>query len=148
MNKQHYYHAALSATLQSLCTLKFNIHEISCACAAIPAPPSPVATSTNIMKSSASVRVLSGCVRAYPDQYSLYFFLTYYLCPSCPGKNQHTHAHARARGKSIILSDLLFILKLKVHRQLGQLFNIKHFRSDSHTDALGQPGRVNIGGVL
>lgn len=141
------YHAALAATLQSLCTLKFNIHEIYCACAAPAAPPSPVVTSTNIMKSSASVRVLSGCVRVYPDRYSLYFFLTYYHCPSCPGKNQHTRAHARARGKSIILSDILFILKLKPLGQPGQLFNIKYFNSDRRSDAPGQPGQAIIGGI-
>lgn len=147
MSTDKHYHAALAASLQSLCTLKFNIHEISCACAATPAPPSPFATSSRIIKTDAIRPSASERVRVYPDRFSLYFSLTYYPCPSCPGENQHTRAHARARGKSIILSDLLFILSLKVPRQLGHLLNINYFRSDIRSDALGQPGQAIIGGI-
>jgi hypothetical protein len=147
MSKYKRYHAALAATFQSCHPGVGRDLEISCACAALSAPPSPVDTSSNIMKSSASVRVLSGCVRVYPDRYSFYFLLTYYPCPSCPGENQHTQARARARGKSILYSDLLFILLLKVPRQLGHLFNIAYFHSDIHPDALGRPGQAIIGGI-
>jgi hypothetical protein len=147
MIKHNHYHAALAATILSCHPGAGRDPVISCARAVLSAPRSPVATSSNIMKSSASVRVLSGCVRVYPDRYSFYFLLTYYSCLSCPGENQHTHARARARGKSISYSDLLFVLLLKVPRQHGHLFNIAYFRSDIHPDALGQPGQAIIGGI-
>ena len=147
MIKRKHYHAAPAATILSCHPGVGRDPVISCARAALSAPPSPVATSSNIMKSSASVRVLSKCVRVYPDRYSLYFFLTCYRCPSRPSENQRTQARARARGKSILYSDLLFILFIKVLRQLRQLLYFKYFRFDIHSDAHRQPGQAIIGGI-
>lgn len=89
----------------------------------------------------------SGCVRVYPDSFSLYNSKTYVACPGRPGKNQHI-AHARARVFRLLFSDLLFILLLKTPGQPGQLLKIHYLHPDSRPDAPGQPGRIIIGGLL
>lgn len=144
MSRYEYNSAALAASFKSFCSTRVGLSVHS----SISAPPAPVDFTLHMIKTDAIRPSASERVRVYPDGYSLYFLLTYHPCPSCPGKNQHTRAHARARGKSFLLSVLLFILKLKVPGQLGQLFNIHNLHSDIHPDALGQPGQVTNRGIL
>lgn len=115
-----------------------------------PAAPRPLlddrTTPRHIMATFGPGR--SGRVRVHPDRFSFYESKTYVACPGGPGENQHI-ARVRARAViSLFPSDIYFYLLLKVPGQPGQLFNIKHFRSDIHPDAPGPLGPNSICGGL
>ena len=148
-----YYKAAQAASFECCHSGAGRNPEYNCAlvaylCAPRPAPPVDIPPS-NICNPAAIRPSASERVRVHPGNFSFYFSLTYHQCPGGPGDNQHTHAHARARACvfQLLLSDLLFILKLKVPGLLGHTFNIIYFRSDIHPDALGLPGRTINGGI-
>jgi hypothetical protein len=143
MSTQKYYNAANAASFKSFCSMRADL-------SVRPSIPPPLVnhSPSHIYISAASGPSASERVRVYPDRYSLYFLSTYPPCPGGPGENRHI-VHARARAvNSLLSSDILFYLYIKVPGHPGHLLISLHFHPDIHSDAPGPPGPIISGGQL
>lgn len=117
-----YYNAALAATLQSLCTLNFNIHNISCDYSALPAPHPPrLNTPFQVLIPAIFDKLSFICqtgVRPVSALMSFYKFVIYCLYsviysrqPCQPIFQHYTHVRVRAcaRGKFVFEYYLEFV---------------------------------------